>query len=239
MLSLAAAAVLLLGAASPADEQERVRWQGTMRYIAVHAPAGAPSGAPLLIAMGDPGRSARYALNSWRELADREGFVVAAISSDKAGLWQTPQDGPGFLRAVVRQMKTGHEIDARRVYLFGSGAGGGFALLMGILQPRYFTAVASFGGQPPSGALGGRQPLQRALPVNIYFSKRTPQFDAEALQEAATLLGESGAQVQVQRLDVGPNFERQGRKAAARIWAALSSHVLSDEPRYRSGPYGG
>ena len=35
-----------------------------------------------------------------------------------------------------------------------------------------------------------------------------------------------------QRLDVGPDFERRGRKAAIRIWEALSAHQLGEAPRY-------
>ena len=237
-LGLVAAAVsTLLGAAEPVGEQDRVRWLGEMRHIAVLAPSTAASGAPLLLVLGDPGRSARYALESWRELAEREGFVVAAVSSADAGVWRIPQDGPGLLRAVVQRMSSRHQIDPRRVYLFGAGVGGGFALLMAVLQPQYFAAVASFGGEPQPGLLGVAQ-LSRALPVRIYFSKRTPQFDVDALQQAATALRESGAEVEVERLDVGPAFERQGHKAAGRIWAALSSHALSEGPRYRSTPYG-
>ena len=238
-MSLVVAAIAVLsGTAELAAEQDRVRWQGRMRHIAVHAPNSAPSGAALLLTLGDPGRSARYALDSWRELADQKGFVVAAVSSQDPGGWRSPLDGPGLLRAVVQQMKTRHQIDPHRVYLFGSGAGGGFVLSIGALQPSYFAAVASFGGEPQLGALSAYQ-LDRALPVRVYFPKRMPQFEVDALVEAASALRGSGAEVEVERLDVGPDFERRGRKVAARIWAALSSHALSEPPRYRSTPYGG
>ena len=233
---VAAAFVVLSGAAAP-GEQDRVRWQGKMRHIAVHAPATAASGSPLLIVLGDPGRSARYALDSWREVADREGFVVVAVSSEKGGIWHAPQDGPGLLRAVVQRMKSRRALDPRRIYLFGAGVGGGFALSMAVLQPRYFAAVASFGGEPRSDVRSSGDRLGRALPVHIYFSKRTPQFDVDALRLTAELLRESGAEVEVKQLDVAPDFERKGRKVAGKIWAALSPHALSEEPRYRSTPY--
>ena len=207
-----------------------------MRNIAVFAPATAGNGAPLLLTLGGPGRSARYALDSWRELADQEGFVVAAVSSASVGSWAMPQDGPGFLRAVVQHLQKRHQIDPRRVYLFGAGIGGGFALSMAALQPRYFAAVGSFGGQPRLTALGIEQ-IARALPVRVFISKRMPQFDADELRQQVAMLGEAGADVEVKAVDTGPDFERKGRKVAGRIWQALSGHVLSEPPRYESSPF--
>lgn len=207
-----------------------------MRNIAVYAPITQASPSPLLLVMGYPGRSARYALDSWREVADLEGVVVAAVSSERPDEWRAPQDGPGLLRAVVRRVTARREIDPRRVYLFGAGSGGGFALLMGSLQPEYFAAVAGFGGPPPTGALGERR-LGRALPVRIFYSKRMLQFDVDDLQLAAADLREAGADVEVKRLDVAPDFERKGRRVAGRIWAALEEHSLSGLPRYRSTPF--
>ena len=240
-IGLAAATVLVLvgaAAAPPAGEQERVRWLGAIRHIAVYAPSTAAGGSPLLVVLGNPGRGARYALNNWRELAERDGLVVAAVSSAEPGLWRSPQDGPGFLRAVVQRVGSRHEIDSRRVYLFGAGPGGGFALSMAVLQPRFFTAVASLDGDLLPGSLSAVDRLERALPVRLYLGKRAPRLDVEALQQTAEALREAGADVELEQLGVGPDFERRGRKAAERIWAALKPHSMSEEPRYRSTPYG-
>ena len=230
------AIALLSATAALGVEQDRVRWQGKMRNIAVYAPSTEASPSPLLLVMGEPGRSARYALDSWREVADLEGVVVVALSSERPEEWRAPRDGPGLLRAVVQWVKARREIDTRRVYLFGSGPGGGFALMMAALQPRYFAAVASF-GDPPSSAVPGGGPLGRALPVRIFFSKRMLQFDVDALRVTGEQLREAGADVEVLRLDAAPDFERRGRKAAGRIWAALEEHTLSEPPRYRSTPF--
>lgn len=236
LVSVAATLLLLLAFAALADDQDRVRWQGEMRNIAVYAPTTRPGPAPLLLVLGQPGRSARYALGSWKETADLEGFVVAAVSSLRPNEWRTPHDGPGLLRAVVQRVRARREIDTRRIYLFGSGTGSGFVLMMGRLQPRYFAAVASF-GEPPQVALPGDSKLGRALPVRIFYSKRMLQFDVDALREAAADLRGAGADVEIGRLDVSTDFERKGRKVAGRIWAALEEHALGEPPRYRSTPY--
>ncbi len=236
-IALALAALVLLAGSARADEQDRVRWLGEMRNIAVHTPPAAGGELPLLLVLGDPGRAARYALKSWREVADREGFVVAALGSHDPGQWRAPQDGPGFLRAVVRHVKSSHSIDPRRMYLFGYGVGGGFALGLGVLQPRYFAAVAGFGGDPQLQTLNLAEPLDRALPMRIFYSKRELQFDVDALLAAAADLRELGAEVEVAKLDVGTDFERKGDKVAGRIWKALSSQTLSEPARYRSTRY--
>ena len=203
-----------------------------MRNFAVYRPATAASGAPLLLALGNPGRSARYALDAWRETADREGFVVAAVSSHRPDTWLAAQDGSGLLRAVVRRIKSRHGIDARRVYLFGSRGGAGFVLGLGLTQPRYFAAVASFGGDPRPPGPRVANDLPRALPIHVFHSKRMLQFDVEDLMAAAGALRQAGAVVTVERLDVGTDFERRGRKVAGRIWKALSAHRLSQSPVY-------
>ena len=218
-----------------AGEQDRVRWQGEMRNIAVYAPATAAATAPLLVVLGQPGRSARYALDSWRETADLEGFVVAAVSSLRPDAWHAPQDGPGLLRAVVQRVKARHGIDPRRVYLFGAGAGGGFALTMAAMQPHYFAAVACFGGSSQTTLPGSE--LDRALPVRVFFSKRMFEFDVDDLRRVAAELEEAGADVEVERLNISTDFERRGRKVAGHIWKALEKHALSESPRYRSTPF--
>ena len=229
--------LLVIAAAPPVGEPDRVRWQGTMRNVAVYRPATAGGGAPLLLTLGNPGRSARYALTSWRDVADQEGIVVAAVSSARPDGWLAPRDGPGLLREVARHVQGRYRTDPRRVYLFGAGAGGGFVLSMAVLQPEYFAAVGSFGGEPQLIALRATDRLPRAVPVRLFVSKRAPQFDVDALAAAAAEMRQSGADAVVARLDAGLDFERRGRKVAPRIWAALSAHSLGAAPRYRSSRF--
>lgn len=237
-LLVAGAAPLGLAAAPPPlGEQDQVRWQGAVRHIAVYRPASAAAGAPLLLVLGEPGRSARYALGSWREVADLEGVAVVAVSSSSRAAWREAHDGAGFLRAVVQRAGARRSIDPRRVYLFGVGPGGGFAVAVAMSQPRYFAAVASLDGDPGPAVPGGVERLVRPLPVRLFHSKRLLQFDVEALHQAGVALRRSGAEVEVRRLDLAASFERKGRKVAGRIWAALASQALSEPPRYERTPW--
>ena len=225
--------------AAPAYEQDQVRWLGEMRHMAFFAPTSAQADAPLLLVLGEPGSSARYALNSWRSVAEREGFIVASVSSQSGNQWRAPQDGPGLLRAVVQRIASHQGLDRRRVYLFGYGYASGFALAMGALQPRYFAAVAGFDGEVLPGSLRAVDELERELPVYIFHSKRYPQFDVDALRRTASELQELGARATVEKLAAEADFERRGAKAARRVWEALSAHSLSEDPRYTTTPFDG
>ena len=222
----------LLAAAPPASEQERVRWLGEMRHVALYSPPTTGGQAPLLLVLGEPGGGARYALDNWRSLAEREGFIVASVSSRDKRQWRSPHDSPGLLRAVVQKIASRHSVDRRRVYLFGSGTASGFALALATLQPRYFAAVAGFDGNIMRGSLDPSRQLERELPMLIYHSKRYPQFEVDALQATAKTLRGVGARVTVEKLPVVGGFERKGIKTANLVWQALSAHSLDEDPRY-------
>ena len=83
---------------------------------------------------------------------------------------------------------------------------------MAVLQPKYFAAAGSFGGDPRLEALDRPGPLARALPMRIYYSKRMLQFDVEALQRAAADLRGLGADVEAARLDVGSRLRAARRQ---------------------------
>ena len=217
-------------AASP-YEQDQVRWLGEMRHIAFFAPPSAGEKSPLLLVLGEPGRGARYALDSWRGAAEREGFVVASVSSQTGNQWRAPHDGPGLLRAMVQRIAGRHAVDRRRVYLFGYGFGSGFALAMGALQPRYFAAAAGFDGDVLPGSLRALGQLERELPVYIFHSKRYPQFDVDALGRTAAELQELGARATVEKLAPGGEGGPTGLGGAERPLVERGSAVHHDPLR--------
>ncbi len=235
---VALAAWVTVAAAAPREPvQDRIRWMGSVRPLAVYLPAAARAPAPLLLVLGPVGRSPRYAIESWRRLADGEGFIVAATAPEGRNAWTMPRDGPGFLRAVIERLAGRYEIDRRRVILFGDDAGGGFALFMGLMQPRYFAAAASFGSDLPRGALSVVGDVERPIPLYLYRGKRDPRLSLDELQRTADLLRGIGAAVEVAELrGLKADFEERGHKVAAQIWAALGRHGLDDEPRYRRLP---
>ncbi len=226
-------------AAAEEYEQDRIRWLGVSRHIAVLAgrPADAgEGGAPLMLVLGEPGRSARYALDSWRPTTEREPLIVAAVSSAATDAWRLAPDGPEFLRTVVERVAAGHVVDRRRLYLFGSGSGGDFAVRVALLQPEYFAAVASFGGYLTRGGAGPIGGLERPIPIFLFRALADPRVGSGDLAESADWMRQAGAAVVVEELKAPVGFERRGRRTAERIWSALASHRLATTPRFvRSG----
>lgn len=223
-----------------APVEERIRWLGVMRTVAVYAPQTAPESLPVLLVLGPSGRSARYAIDSWRQVADEEGVLVAALAPEAQESWRVPRDGPALLRAIVDRLARRHALDRRRVVLFGDGAGGSFALLAGLMQPEYFAAAASFSGdlEPHLRAVAER--AARPLPVYLYRGARCSRLSLAELERTAGWLEEAGLPARAAELPgLGCDFEKRGRRAAAGIWNELSRHRLEGEPRYAPLPIEG
>jgi poly(3-hydroxybutyrate) depolymerase len=143
---------------SPADAivSGRFRSSGVRRtYSAFLPPTGHPH--PLVILLHGSGGSGHGMAARWRDLARREGIIVAAPDATDRRQWQVPQDGPALFRDLVQELAP-HDVDGRRIYLFGYSAGAVFALYMAPLESQYFAAAAvhagAYDGEADLGFLG-------------------------------------------------------------------------------------
>jgi len=140
-----------------ASEQTRsLLIDGRQRDYVLHVPAGytGESPVPLVLdfhAMGSP--AGWQADNSgFRELAEREGFLVAWPEGLDA-TWDlgpcctlgSPTDDFAFARAIVRQLTTLACVDPKRIYATGFSLGAGMSYYLGCRQAELFAAVAASG----------------------------------------------------------------------------------------------
>ena len=70
----------------------------------------------------------------WKDLAEREGFILAGPDSKTSAHWSMKDDGAELFVALAEELKAKQPVNPRRVYLFGHSAG----------------AVARLDGQPAS-----------------------------------------------------------------------------------------
>src|SRR4051812_18243157 len=93
------AALLLLPAHARADDKvskETIESGGRKRTYYLYAPAARKPSAPLVVLLHGSGRDGLSLVERWKDLAAREGFVIAGPDSRDSKGWRTPDDGPDF-----------------------------------------------------------------------------------------------------------------------------------------------
>lgn len=233
------AALLLPAAASSgsSDEitKELITSQGKKRayYLYVPKTVKADRPAPLLVTLHGSGRNGLSLVEKWKDLAKKEGFIVAGPDSIDNRQWQIPLDGPDFLRELVESLKTTHPINARRVYLFGHSAGAGQALYLSLLESEYFAAAAVHAGAVGPDANPFMEQAKRKTPIAIFVGTNDELFPLSTVRATRDALNSRGFSAQLTEIkdhthwyyDRAPEINRAA-------WEFLKKHELSGEPRY-------
>src|ERR1700704_2026334 len=131
-LIIAALLVLPINCAAPGDEitKELITSKGKTRAYYLYVPAtvkASSSPVPLIVMLHGSGRVGVSLVEKWKDLAKKEGFIIAGPDSLDTRVWGMPQDGPDFLRDLVEELKVKYPINPRRVYLFGHSGGAIFS----------------------------------------------------------------------------------------------------------------
>ncbi len=132
-------------------------------------------------------------------------------------------------------MKKAQKIDARRVYLFGFSAGAVFALDMGLLESRYFAAVALHAGAFREPSEFNMIPnAQRKIPFAVTVGTNDRFFPLAAVRATRDAFVKAGLPFQVTEIS---GLEHAGYYTFAgdmnkKAWAFLSPIVLQDDPVY-------
>ena len=131
-----------------------------------YAPSGAPSNAPLVLALHGCGEAATdYEAAGWNALADKYGFYVVYPQQQSAndiedcfnwygntsGSLADITRGQGEAESIaqmVAAMQAAYSIDPKRIYATGFSGGAAYAVALLALYPDVFAAGASFSGIP-------------------------------------------------------------------------------------------
>lgn len=217
-------------------EKQSLRSRGKERTYVLFVPDGldAAKPVPLLITLHGSGRNGASLVDRWKALAEKEKFVVAGPDSTDSQFWAAPEDGPALLRDLVESVRAKAPVDAKRIYLFGHSAGGGFALQMGLLESEYFAAIAVHAGAlqpndaPPLIAMATRK-----IPFTLVVGDRDPLVPAAAVRDTRDALVKAGF---VAGLSEIPHHDHDYYSRAAAInrevWAFLSRQALAKEPAF-------
>lgn len=140
---------------SPGRTVEMVDNAGVARRYILHVPSSYTGDEPVpLVVVYHPlltdGAAAERG-SGFKELADREGFVVAFPYGQESAAWNAGPcctasrdvDDVGFSRALVAQIESKYCIDKKRVYATGYSMGGGMTHYLACEAADIFAAVAT------------------------------------------------------------------------------------------------
>jgi poly(3-hydroxybutyrate) depolymerase len=193
---------------------------------------------PLLIVLHGSGRDGKSLVDPWRDLASREGFIVAGPDAADRRAWIAPDDGPAFLYFLAEAVKAKHAIDSRRMYLFGHSAGAGFGLTMALMESEYFAAAAVHAGALQREGRDQLLNARRKIPMAIFIGTRDPLVPLEAARESRDVLTARGFSLHlVQMADHDHNYYQRAPAINQQAWDFLKSAMLAEDPRYQIYSY--
>jgi len=231
---------MLLFQARAADKitKETLESQGKKRTYYLMIPDSAKSSAsvPLIVLLHGSGRNGLSLMDKWKELAGREGIIIAGPDSIDSQGWQIPGDGPAFIHDLVEALRAKYPINPRRIYLFGHSAGAVFALNLSMMESEYFAATAVHAGSwRTEKELSTRDYAKRKTPLAIIVGDRDAFFPLPSVKATEAALIERGFPIEVKVMkghdhwyyDLAPQINRDA-------WDFLKRRELNEDPRYEA-----
>ena len=236
-LGLAASVLLAMASAGAADvTKESVISRNKARVYYLYVPSSAPADhpAPLIVTIHGSTRNGKTLVDAWKDLAEKEGIVLAGADSTDAVHWASPQDGPLLLRDVVDAVAAKRAIDPRRVYLFGHSTGAVFALQMACLESEYFAAAAVHAGAVDPKYFSIFDYAVRKIPIAIWIGTKDAFFSMDEVRATARALETRGFPVKLTEMPGQTHdYSAVSKDLNLDIWAFLSAQKLAGDPKYR------
>lgn len=229
---------ILLFQARAADRitKESLKSQGENRTYYLMVPDSAKASAPLILLFHGSGRNGLSLMEKWKELASREGVIIAGPDSRGSQGWQIPRDGPEFIHDLVKALRSKYSINPRRIYLFGHSAGAVFALNLSMMESEYFAATAVHAGSwRTENEFSARDYAKRKTPLAIIVGDRDAFFPVQSVNATEAALKERGFAIEVKVMkghdhwyyDLASQINRDA-------WDFLKQHELNEDPRYEA-----
>jgi poly(3-hydroxybutyrate) depolymerase len=192
----------------PAQAKDKITklsfdFSGHSRVLYVVVPQK-PGPMPVVVLLHGSGRNGEIMAQAWKNLAGREGFIVAAPDAFGSAGWGSLVDPPEFFRAVVDQVKALYPVDENRIYLFGHSAGAAYALFLAIMDSDLFAATSIHAGALQANPDGLFEQADRKMPIAIWVGDRDPNFPVDTVMATKRLYESNGYHIE---LAVIPNHD--------------------------------
>jgi len=216
--------------------KELITSNGKTRAYYLYIPSTLKPGstAPLIVTLHGSNRTGVTLVEKWKDLAKKEGIILAGPDATDLRGWASPQDGPDFLRDLVEELKTKYPINGKRVYLFGHSAGASFALQIALMESQYFAATAIHAGALTKDDMELIGLAKRKIPISIQVGDSDEFFPLKIVRETRDALKTAGLPIELTEI---PNHDHwyydQAAKFNQTAWEFLKKVELDAEPRYQ------
>lgn len=184
---------------------------------------------PLVILLHGSNRDGESLASPWKDLAAREGFMVAAPDAYTSSFWDSRKDPPAFFPALVEQMEAKHAVDRSRVYLFGHSAGAAYALFLAVIDSDLFAATAVHAGSLQANPNGLFEQATRKMPIAIWVGDRDLFFPKDTVRETKGVFDENGYNVQLSVIHGHDhNYYDISEEVNAMAWSFLKAAQMPD-----------
>lgn len=159
-------------------DHEKFTFDNQPREYSVQIPEGvnATKPLPVVVLLHDQGGWASDVMGLWKDYAAHTGFIAVAPEALHNTLWSSQTDGPPFLHAVVDEVNKLHPVDRTRVYLWGEGGGGVYAMAVGLYDSQYWAATAVHAGILDPSNYGLFQHAARKEPFELWVGDQDPNL---------------------------------------------------------------
>jgi len=221
----------------PAEKivKESTRSQGKERtyYLFVPDKISPATPAPLIVLLHGSGRNGLSLVEKWKELAKKEGIIVAGPDALNSQGWRIPEDGPDFIHELVETLKAKHTVNTRRVYLFGHSAGAGQALYLSLLESEYFAATAVHAGALGTEAGPYIERAPRKIPIAIFVGTNDQLFPLSVVRATRDALNARGFKSELTEIKGHTHwYYDRAAEINQSAWQFLKGYELGGEPRY-------
>src|SRR6266481_5444194 len=196
--------------------KELITSNGRTRAYYLYVPSTIKPGspAPLVVTLHGSGRVGASLVEKWKDLAKKEGLIIAGPDSTDTRGWGSPQDGPDYLHDLVEELKTKYSVNPRRVYLFGHSAGASFALEMSLMESQYFAATAIHAGALRPDDFGLIDLAKRKIPIFIQVGDNDEYCPLKAVRATRDALSSKGFSTELTEL---PGHDHNYYEVASKI----------------------
>jgi predicted esterase len=232
--------VLLLLIASPVFAKDDITKElmtsagKTRVYLYVPSTLKPGTPAPLIVTLHGSNRTGVTLVEKWKDLAKKEGIILAGPDATNLQGWGAPQDGPDFLRDLVESLKSKYPINPKRVYLFGHSAGAIFSLEMSLMESQYFAATAIHAGALGKDDLELIDMAKRKIPIHIQVGDSDEYFPLKIVRATRDALVKGGFTVELKEIAGHDHwYYDQAAKFNQTAWDFLKNLELDAEPKYQ------